>query len=118
MGMFCPKCGGLIVPKKVKGKTVLTSASCTEVKRAGQVCKHLEQDDAKGVMVETVEAKDDIAIVDSKDDDSTLPEIDAQCPKCGNDRGKYWVVQTRASDEAPTKFIKCSRCSHTWRDYS
>ncbi|MBI2108536.1 transcription factor S, partial [Candidatus Woesearchaeota archaeon] len=29
----------------------------------------------------------------------------------------FWLVQTRAGDEPETKFLRCEKCSHTWRDY-
>ncbi|MEK6946569.1 MAG: transcription factor S, partial [Nanoarchaeota archaeon] len=29
----------------------------------------------------------------------------------------FWLVQTRAGDEPETKFLKCEKCGHTWRDY-
>ncbi|MBS3171381.1 hypothetical protein J4449_02085 [Candidatus Woesearchaeota archaeon] len=28
-----------------------------------------------------------------------------------------WLVQTRAADEAATRFFKCVKCMHTWRAY-
>ena len=40
-----------------------------------------------------------------------------ECPKCRHKKAYYWTVQTRAGDEAETKFLKCEKCSHTWRDY-
>lgn len=45
------------------------------------------------------------------------PKTDEKCPKCGNDKAYYWSVQTRAADESPTRFYKCTKCSHTWREY-
>ncbi len=66
------------------------------------------------------EAKRDekgLDIID-KDEAETLPLTDAICEKCGHAKARYWLVQTRASDEPETKFLRCERCSHTWRDYS
>jgi DNA-directed RNA polymerase subunit M len=51
-------------------------------------------------------------------DISTLPVTKEECPKCGNNEAYYWLRQTRAGDEAETKFLKCTKCKHTWRDYS
>ena len=48
----------------------------------------------------------------------TYPVIEEQCPKCGNENAYFWTQQTRASDEPETKFYKCTKCKHTWRDYS
>ena len=30
----------------------------------------------------------------------------------------FWMMQTRGSDEPETKFYKCEKCKHVWRDYS
>lgn len=45
------------------------------------------------------------------------PKTRAECAKCGNKEAFYWFVQTRASDEPPTKFFRCTKCSYTWREY-
>lgn len=47
-----------------------------------------------------------------------MPVTDAECPKCHNKKAYYWTAQTRAADEPETKFLKCQKCGHTWRDYS
>ena len=46
-----------------------------------------------------------------------LPVVDEECPKCGHNKANYWTMQTRAADEGETKFLKCEKCRHTWRDY-
>ncbi|MBD3310349.1 transcription factor S, partial [Candidatus Woesearchaeota archaeon] len=51
-------------------------------------------------------------------DFETDPVTKAECPKCHNKEAYYWEVQTRAADEPPTKFLKCTKCKHIWRDYS
>ena len=43
--------------------------------------------------------------------------LSPKCPKCGNDEAHYFVYQTRAADEAPTIFYKCTRCGYRWRSY-
>lgn len=48
----------------------------------------------------------------------TLPTIDVVCPKCGNTKAYYWVVQTRSIDEPSTQFYECTKCGHRWREYS
>lgn len=51
------------------------------------------------------------------DDEEALPVAEAECPKCGNNEAFYKLVQTRAGDEPETKFMKCKKCKHVWRDY-
>jgi DNA-directed RNA polymerase subunit M len=104
--MFCPKCGSLLLPKKDGNKTV-TKCSCGYSSDQNVNTRFSEplkkQEERKGA-------------VDS--DLETLPITDADCPKCKNKKAYFWEVQTRAADEAPTKFLKCMKCKHIWRDYS
>lgn len=58
---------------------------------------------------------DKIEVVDKKIE--ILPKTKEECPSCKHPEAFYWVVQTRSADEAPTKFFKCVKCNHSWRDY-
>lgn len=103
--MFCPKCGSILMPKKEGNKTVL---QCTcgyrEVKEEG--VKFTEKKEIEEKEVEVVhEVKE------------TLPVTKEDCPKCGNPEAYYELQQTRSADEPPTKFLRCTKCKHTWRDY-
>ncbi|MCD6114052.1 MAG: transcription factor S, partial [Thermoprotei archaeon] len=40
-----------------------------------------------------------------------------ECPKCGNREAYVWMMQTRAADEPPTRFYRCTKCGYTWREY-
>jgi DNA-directed RNA polymerase subunit M len=40
------------------------------------------------------------------------------CPKCGHDEVMFWMMQTRSADEPMTRFYRCLRCKHTWREYA
>ena len=62
--------------------------------------------------------KHQLDVVDPEQDDKVHPETEAECPTCGNRKAYFWEVQTRAGDEPPTKFLKCTKCKHIWRDYS
>ena len=57
-----------------------------------------------------------IAIVSEKDK-QTLPIVAEKCKQCNNEKAFFWTVQTRSGDEAETKFFKCTKCEHTWREY-
>ena len=105
--MFCPKCGSMLLPKKMNGKKVMGCCSCSFV----------DKDTENAKIVEKGEEEKKLDIVD-QDEDKTLPETDAICPKCGNKKAHYWMIQTRAGDEPETKFLKCTACKYTWRDYS
>ena len=56
-----------------------------------------------------------IEVIDKKIE--TLPKTKEKCPKCSNEEAYWWIVQTRSADEAATRFFKCTKCSHTWREY-
>lgn len=103
--MFCPKCGSILIPKKEDGKKVLVCSSCGHVEKDLEVAK----------MKETVEEKKGIDVVEKEFE--TLPLTEAECPKCGNKKARYWLVQTRAGDEPETRFLRCEKCKHTWREY-
>ncbi len=104
--MFCPKCGSLLKTKQVKEKSVhfcgcgYTSA----IKKETTIKEEIVQKDDK------IEVHEDITNI--------LPLTAAACPKCKHNKAYYWLRQTRAGDEPETKFLKCEKCKHTWRDYS
>jgi transcription factor S len=104
--MFCPKCGSLLKPKADKKKKVL-SCSCGYISKQSEAALITEGSKPK-------EAKN-TAVIDEKDDD--LPVTSAQCPECENGKAFFWLAQTRAGDEPETKFLKCTKCKHVWRDY-
>jgi len=49
---------------------------------------------------------------------NTLPTVRIECPRCGNNTAYVWLVQTRGADESSTQFLRCTRCSYTFREYS
>ena len=106
--MFCPKCGSLLTPKKEKNKPIL---AC----KCGFTNKKTEELEP---IKETVKTKAKEVEVVGDEETKTLPVTDAECEKCSHKKAYYWSVQTRASDEPETKFLKCENCGHTWRDYS
>jgi DNA-directed RNA polymerase subunit M len=56
------------------------------------------------------------AIIKEKET-NVMPTVAETCPKCGNKEAYFWTSQTRAADEAETKFFRCIKCKHTWREY-
>ncbi|MFH1400441.1 MAG: transcription factor S [Nanoarchaeota archaeon] len=102
--MFCPKCGALLRPQP-------------GAKGMGCSCGYTDKNATPISIKESVKSKsEDVEVVDA--DEKTLPIADVECPKCKHDKAYYWLVQTRAGDEPETKFLKCVKCTHTWRDYS
>ena len=95
------------MPKKENGKVVVKCAKCGHEQKNGGI-KFSEKTEKK----ETP----DVVIVEKEIE--THPIVEAECPKCGNNEAYFWTRQTRASDEPETKFYKCTKCRHIWRDYS
>jgi DNA-directed RNA polymerase subunit M len=99
--MFCPKCKSLVLPRPGRK----TRCKCGWEGELGKVT--LKEKGRESQKVEVVDK-----------DESVNVEIDSECPKCGHSRAEYWEVQTRSSDEPPTRFHRCKNCRHTWREYS
>jgi DNA-directed RNA polymerase subunit M len=104
--MFCPKCGSILVPKKEGSKKLLVCS-----------CGYKSNKTEDAVLKETITKKEKKVEVIDKGELETLPKMKVLCEKCGNKEAYFWTVQTRAGDEPETKFIKCTKCGHTWRDY-
>tara|TARA_Y100000310_G_C20695989_1_gene825764 strand:+ start:2219 stop:2533 length:315 start_codon:yes stop_codon:yes gene_type:complete len=103
--MFCPKCGSLLKPKSEGNKKIM---HCS--------CGYKSKDKLEVKIKEKAEKAKEIEIIDKSELD-LLPKMDTTCPKCGHKTAYFWLAQTRASDEPETKFLKCEKCKHTWRDY-
>ena len=104
--MFCPKCGSILVPRKEDNKKMLV-CSC------GYKTSQVAGATIKDFIIRTDKA---VEVVD-KGELQTLPKTTEESPKCGHRTAYFWLVQTRAGDEPETKFLRCEKCSHTWRDY-
>lgn len=104
---FCEKCGSLMLPKKNEEGSAEYTCKCgySEIAEDTKITTQ-----SKGKKVEDI-------VVTKDDDDSRLPITKEQCDKCGNKDAYYWDLQTRASDEPPTRFFKCTKCKTTWREY-
>jgi DNA-directed RNA polymerase subunit M len=88
-----------------KGRIVLPGTSKGKAKQKEKI-----------KFTEKVEEKKDIGILKKKDSD-VFPVIAETCQKCGHKEAYFWTSQTRAGDEAETRFFKCTKCEHTWREY-
>lgn len=104
--MFCPKCGSILMPKKEGSKKMLVCSCGYKTTKVGDT-----------TLKEIINKKESKIEVIDRNKVQTLPKMKVNCPKCSHEEAYYWLVQTRAGDEPETKFLKCVKCSHTWRDY-
>ncbi len=98
---FCPKCGAVLIQKR-------KNYGCAR-------CEYSTKNKVKIKTFEKIEGKNKIAVI--KKEMNTLPVVVERCKKCGNEKAYFWTIQTRAGDEAETKFFKCTKCEWTWREY-
>ncbi len=98
---FCPKCGAVLVQKR-------KNLGCAR-------CEYTSKDKLKIKTSEKIEEKTKVAVI--KKEMNTLPVVVEKCKECDNDKAYFWTIQTRAGDEAETKFFKCTKCGNTWRQY-
>lgn len=115
---FCPECASILKPEKVEtneGITVmLVCSKCGYKKpmlsgkikpRATSVIKH--------------DIKQRVTIIGKEEQKiNTLPTLKVECPQCGNNLAYVWQVQTRGGDESSTQFFRCTKCNHTFREYT
>lgn len=99
---FCPKCGSVLVEKR-------KNFGCIR-------CSYTAKGKIKIESTEQLKEKKETAVLKDGDVDTT-PVISTTCPKCGNKEAYFWTSQTRAGDEAETRFFKCTKCRRTWREY-
>ncbi len=103
--MFCPKCGSILRPKKEGAKKIVYCGCGYKDKEAEIKLGEVIRDDSQKVEV-------------IREEHEVYPLVEAHCPKCSHKKAYFWTVQTRAGDEPETKFFRCEKCKHTWRDYS
>ncbi|HML06184.1 MAG TPA: transcription factor S [Methanobacterium sp.] len=101
---FCPKCGTVMFPKD----------NCFECK-CGYKKDITKEEKSKYEISEKVDAKENVIV--KGEDVKTLPSTRAICPKCGNKEAYWWLQQTRRADESETRFLRCTKCGQTWREY-
>jgi DNA-directed RNA polymerase subunit M len=115
---FCPECGSVLKPEKVEGDdgvtVMLVCPKCGYKKpmvgrrvkpRVGKVIKH--------------DIKQRVTVIGREEQKiNTLPTLKVECPKCGNNLAYVWQVQTRGGDESSTQFFRCTKCNHTFREYT
>ena len=111
---FCPTCGLRLEPKKGEGVIVLACSKCGFSKQASS-----NRGQAKVIRVIQPKSQPFMTVISEEEQKvKTMPTIRVKCDKCGNNLVYVWQVQTRGGDEASTQFMRCTKCGHTFREYS
>lgn len=109
--VICPKCG-LEVDSEENAPEHHAGSSGT----VGQIVKVGYQSKSSPSVASS---KSSLKVMDpDPDGPQVLPTTSIECPKCKNGIAFWWMLQTRSADEATTQFYRCTKCSHTWRNYS
>ncbi len=99
---FCPKCGSVLEEKR-------KNYGCVR-------CGYTSKAKLKLTTNEKIDQPIEIGVIKEKDTD-VFPVVANTCTKCGHKEAYFWTTQTRAADEAETRFFKCTKCKHTIREY-
>tara|TARA_Y100001949_G_scaffold173391_1_gene178883 strand:+ start:1806 stop:2141 length:336 start_codon:yes stop_codon:yes gene_type:complete len=109
---FCPNCETRL--KNSNESLSLVCPKCQYVKeKPGQTKK--EKPAGSGRVDSELLIMDESDVNEAKGLKST---IKIHCEKCHNEEGVWWSLQTRSADEPETRFYKCVKCNHTWREYA
>ena len=107
---FCPKCGNLLIAEEYKGKRRYVCSKCGHIVRTKKVLPTN--------ISEKIDHKNEkILVFDEKKEWEQYPKTKVICPKCGNNKAYWYMQQTRGADEPQTKFYRCTKCGHSWREY-
>ena len=101
---FCPKDGTLMLPSK-GGKTAVCPKCGSRTKA--------EKTDV--VVKETIEREKIKIKRRPKEILETEATVDAECPKCKNDKAFNWVENILGEEQPDTEFFRCTKCRYTWR---
>lgn len=106
---FCPKCETRLRPEP--GEEIIACPKCGFKTKRGQDEKAKKQESKK------TGSDGSLTVMEGETIDA-LPTTSIECPQCKHDMAFWWMLQTRSADEATTQFFRCTKCSHTWRNYA
>jgi len=90
-----------------KGKGEMQCPNCKSTSKGEMKVSEKKRKEEHKIRFDVVDANKEL-----------LPKTKERCPECQNEEAYHWEIQTRAGDEPATRFYKCTKCKHVWRDYS
>ena len=112
---FCPKCDTRIRNKSEE--KILICIKCGH-NIINEVSNTITANNSLTLFLIMVISESTLKIMDVEKPIESLPTTNIECPKCYNNLAFWWMLQTRSADEATTQFYRCTKCNHTWRNYS
>ena len=112
---FCPKCDTRIRNKSEE--KILICIKCGH-NIVNEVSSTITASGKPNSVSSYDYSENTLKIMDVEKPLESLPTTNIECPKCYNNLAFWWMLQTRSADEATTQFYRCTKCSHTWRNYS
>jgi DNA-directed RNA polymerase subunit M len=107
---FCDVCGNLLIVKNDKNKKFLYCRNCGKK-------FELQEGDTFLLTTKGNEKQKEVSVITHRESEFSITKV--LCPKCQNMEDAEWtLIQTRAGDEPPTRFYRCLKCGHVWREYS
>jgi DNA-directed RNA polymerase subunit M len=113
---FCPKCETRMKSKIEENTFTCPRCGFSAMKNNGS--KEAGFVTHSSLLYSDKNVGSSLKVMDSEKGPDTLPTTSIDCPKCGNNNAFWWMLQTRSADEATTQFYRCTKCGHTWRNYS
>lgn len=109
---FCSRCGSVMYPRATPEGQVLFCPRCghSEGVEAGIEVYRIRR--------EVRHAPREKTLVVGEQPAGAHVVRGVRCDKCGWEEAYFWMLQTRAADEPATRFYRCTRCGHTWREYA
>ncbi len=102
----CPKCGGIMMTKRIDGRLYYVCLKCGY------------KEPVKSMKLSSEQPGDSELVVLSSDDkrkNASMTDL-VSCPRCGHTPVLYIEMQTRSADEPPTRFYKCPKCGYSRRE--
>ncbi|MEE9586351.1 MAG: transcription factor S [Nitrososphaerales archaeon] len=111
---FCQECGTRLKIKKVKdddGNNVTVMLKCDRCGFSAPAVEPITRPEVE-------HTENQIKVISEEMDVEPLPTLEVECPRCKNNKAFWWMLQTRGGDEPTTQFYRCTKCNHTWREYT